>query len=129
MCLELKNAYVWPRIALWDIVCFKRVIKTDNFGTLKYYTPYQKEAVEIGSTYKSKIRKDGSLIDVGLHSYVTQKDAIANSWGNPIVKCIIPRGSIYYKGRFLYEPCYASNKITYVEFIGKDGFLETSNTK
>lgn len=89
-----------------------------------YKTPYQEVRVQIGKTYTSRLRVDHDFnqpgyaeVNIGLHSFANVKDCInrAEMSDTSIIKCIIPKGSKYYEGKFNTEQSYASNKITYVE--------------
>ena len=81
----------------------------------EYYTPYQQFEVKIGETYFSKLDKWYNIVEKGLHSFETLKDA--KDCRDIIAKCIIPKGSEYYKGMFNDNISYASNKLTYLEII------------
>ena len=124
MCLNIKWWSV-KKIALTDIVCYKNVSK-DSQLTNVFKTPHRYALVRIGETYKSELVRDidglfgDHSIEEGLHSFIHLKDAQRRS-AFLIVKCIIPRGSRYYSGRWGYnkkaEKCYASNRLKYVEFV------------
>lgn len=83
-----------------------------------YITPYQNFRVLIGETYKSKLIElnDMGIINVAIHSFANLRDAI-NDGGGVCAKCIIPRGSKYYEGRFCGLKAYASDTLTYVELV------------
>ena len=124
MCLKLK----WwnrKRIATKDIVVYKVVVGSySNPDFLQ--TPYQRNCVSIGKTYSiSKIIKYNQSIYEGFHSFEREKDAreLADEFvASKIVICIIPKGSIYYKGRvWRYKSIdpigYTSDSIKYVKII------------
>lgn len=116
MCLN-RNILSYKKTASTDIVCYKFVI-CDKRGYLQ--TPYQYESVEIGETYDSELKSSYFSVEEGLHSFKTLKDCTnyKSFWRTCIiVKCIIPKGSRYYKGKFMGFKGYASNKIQYVEEV------------
>lgn len=126
MCLTI-NKNQKEQIATEDITCYKviipRVPNTDN----DYITPYMNTPVAIGEQYHSEIRIDcDNMIRVALHSFERLYDAAMEnySWdfmGNSqVVKCVIPKGSTYYKGVFQGSGGYASNCIRYVEKTNRD---------
>lgn len=93
----------------------------------QYETPFQHRVVEIGETYTSDIEIAEKYIETAIHSFRYKKNMMnfkrsRTRYGrvnkNLIgVKCIIPKGSVYYSGKFLDYDAYASNKITYLEII------------
>lgn len=113
MCLENASK---AKIAKKDIVCYKFLRK----GDLGYFTPFFKRTVEIGKEYKSDIHYNGFSVDMGLHSYRRKSgtDTLNTIYKDGVVvKCVIPKGAIYHKGRFSGERCYASNTLKYVEIV------------
>lgn len=99
------------------------IILSDSLSIVipnKYLTSIRKANIEIGNSYESKIEfKDGD-IEKALHSYVN----IANceyhrDRGEIKVKCIIPKGSIYYIGTYGICDSYASNQLKYIEIINE----------
>lgn len=129
MCLYTKQTE--PEIAEEDIICYKFYRKYNE--TL--VSPYQKVAApEIGIITNTELGKsyrpndNGSYIhnflgfkrvDKGFHSFKTLeeiKHVVENNLYLVIFKCIIPRGSSYYKGIFddRYES-YCSNSIKLIE--------------
>lgn len=94
-------------------------------------TRYREMPVEIGKTYNAVLIKTkdefGNIsIEKGLHSYAYKRDAVHNiqyfrfnkSIKNRVIaKCIIPKGSMYYEGKFAGVKSYASNTIKYVELV------------
>jgi hypothetical protein len=94
----------------------------DNSKVLVFLTPYQKVGIKIGETYKSKLVKNDSLIEEGIHSFKSFKSAnyFASFEEKKIVaKCIIPKGSEYYVGNFNGYVSYASDTLKYVEVLTK----------
>ena len=112
MCLRLKRGITPPHIALKNIVCFKRISVTPSG---RWLTPYKDFPVDINRTYHSKLDRVGRDVDMGLHSYKNEASARADYLGDIVVRCIIPFGSIYYKGTFGGEISYASSALKYVE--------------
>ena len=89
-----------------------------------YQTPYQWFKVIIGETYTSKLNKIDSIVEEGLHSFATLKDAKARPNSSIVAKCIIPKGSEYYEGvykvgfRYIENyKSYASDTLTYLEIV------------
>ena len=83
---------------------------------LGYKTYYQEVEVKIGETYSSTLNKCWDTVEQGLHSFGKLEDA--KTFTSFVAKCIIPKGSRYYKGTFGDSYLsYASNKLTYVEII------------
>ena len=99
-----------------DIICYKYIIKLGN-----YITPYRKMPVSIGSTYESRLIKNKSgEINLGLHSVCGIEnlyDICKYNRQYIPVKCVIPKGSWYYQGKFGVYSGYASTKIIYQEII------------
>lgn len=117
MCLKIKRLS-WCHVALHDIVCYKPVkYRRGNFTTREIITPVRGEPVAIGKTYKSKLDRQKITVERGLHSYANMNNAIAYSYGNPVVMCIIPIGSKYYKGTYNDMSSYASSELRYVKFV------------
>lgn len=127
MCLTV-NRYFSKRYAFRDIIVYKCLYKSG----IDYYTYYRNAKVEIPSQVFSKIEKYPSCvtffkidIERALHSFAKEKacrqTAAYRDKNVVIVKCIIPKGSIYYVGEFAHYKSYASDKLNYVEIIS--GFL------
>jgi hypothetical protein len=92
----------------------------DSFKDSTILTPYQNVEIKIGETYKSKLIKNDSLIEDGIHSFKSLKVAkrLASFDENKFVaKCIIPKGSEYYIGNFNDYVSYASDTLKYVEVL------------
>jgi len=90
--------------------------------SFSFETPFRNYPIEIGNTYTSKLVKKGDNIEEGLHSFEFARDAKLTNWAlwydeGTIVKCIIPKGSTYYKGTFDGDSSYASDALTYVEIV------------
>ncbi len=127
MCLFIKeNAK--KRVAKRPITVYKHVFKSMTGDIL---TPYQSFKVEEGKLYTSSLcRKTEPLdmIDIGLHSFRTKRDALADvksamrnvgitAKAYYIVKCIIPKGSSYYVGTTFNVRSYASDAIKYGKLV------------
>lgn len=131
MCLYTKQTE--PEIAEEDIICYKFYRRWNKI----LFSPYQESrAPEIGIVVNTELEKsyrptdNGSYIhnllgfkrvNKGFHSFKTLEEIKhkVNGYRNldlVIFKCIIPRGSLYYKGIFgdRYES-YCSNSIKLIE--------------
>lgn len=84
----------------------------------KYVTPYQHAIIEIGETYYSELVREKNEVNIGLHSFVARISAIEDGNGL-VVKCVIPKGSEYYLGKFNGVDSFASNSLKYLEIISK----------
>lgn len=120
MCLTIKqNAK--ERIAKRDIIVYKWLEEDEILKSLR--TPYRLQPIKIDKTYESDLLLlfNNNIITVGLHSFERKMDAVKDimmtAFGfNPIiVRCIIPKGSKYYKGVFYNKIACASNSIKYVK--------------
>lgn len=122
-----REQAIIPLIAKKDIICYKRLDPRfgykrrkgySQFGHYGYYetvrkegkyvTPYRQYPMELGMhyyqtnqkfTFSCNRGKIGRLdINRGLHSHVSFKIAEENrQFSEVIVKCIIPKGSQYFK--------------------------------
>jgi len=131
MCLKVSGDDVLLT-AKRDLVCYK-FIESDVETPNNYTTPYRYLPIEIGETYDSVLDElnvvglnvDGFyIINLGLHSLTNKADCtkfakhFTNQRNNQcVVKCIIPKGSLYYKGAFEGYNGFVSNRITYVKII------------
>ena len=120
MCLNIKKNQK-PRIAKRDITVYKTVDhdEDDTFRTVWYDA-----IVKIGEEYTSKLilQNDNisEIVTEALHSFSNLEEATADAEDDALVliKCIIPKGSIYYKGRDCFNnQSYASNKLKYAKII------------
>ena len=111
MCLNIHDN-TKAKIAEKDITVYKHIIALGD-GTFE--TSYQHTEIVIGETYSSKIKRDPWGIEKALHSYKNLEDAENNSYGEPVIECIIPKGATYYEGTFINKPAYASNQLKYVK--------------
>lgn len=135
MCLDLHKSSRGILVAETDIVVYK-YLKIRSGGSL--ITPFQYSPVVIGETYESKLNvrlySDLNLdndelpddlivgfVSEGLHSFGEFKNAYKqykyDKCERVVVKCIIPKGSQYYIGKFDEHLSYASEKLTYVKKI------------
>lgn len=114
MCLEIKHN-AKKMTARKDIVVYKILLKWRD-GTLR--TPFRNCVINIGEQKESYLLKEENEITIGLHSFksynlISDKDG---HWGR-VAKCIIPKGSKYYVGKFDGRISYASDKIKYIKIV------------
>lgn len=125
MCLTI-NRKSHKQTAKRDIVVYKIVEQVVFSKRLR--TPYQFTPIKIGEKYDSIIRlyNDGIeyIVTKALHSLKTRKEAIEAAkditgcnYDQHIVRCVIPKGSEYYVGKFYDWNGYASSSIIYKEII------------
>ena len=121
MCLiAISNT---PYIAEQDIICYKIYILIDD----KYVSPYQKcDMPSINELVTTELQRSGDFyIEKGFHSFACLEDAeVEAEWfGNVhghevcIAKCIIPKGSKYYWGKFRDDYSYCSESIKIEKII------------
>lgn len=127
MCLILENDSV-KTITHTDIVVYKvvtrrrtRSMKSDMFYRSPFYLfDYEKDVIYCGKLRISvNILSGDRTVEDGFHSYEHLEDAKRNTgpW-SIVVKCIIPAGSEFCKGRGIdLTPQYASNKIMIKEEV------------
>lgn len=118
MCLIIKKNEQ-PQMAKEDIVVYKHIIRDDEFPDV-YKTSFQYAPVKIGETYSSKLEKDDAGdVSIGLHAYAYLHDADseADGYHETLVQCTIPKGSMFYIGRFGGMLAYASDTLRYDEVI------------
>lgn len=126
MCLRKFKKL--PRIATKDIEVYK-IVYTPNKFPNELWTIFRNYQVEIGKTYKGQgLRIKGLIkslftktIKAGyIHSFSEYSKAImvithsffSKNKANMIVKCIIPKGTLYFIGE---DREIASRKLKYVE--------------
>lgn len=117
MCLITRNSI--PIIAKKDIICYKIYNKTEEGYLSSPYLGYiasmqnftELEPNPIGSDHKYIINK-------GFHSFKHLKNAKLDVQFYPflytdniIYKCIIPKGSKYYRGLFAGRVSYCSESL------------------
>src|ERR1043165_578867 len=120
MCLSLRyinNDYDRKvYIADKDIVVFKNLsYSVDSEGTYRFtspfrcahYTPGQTKKVRFFSAYKdpscypafkSRIPRGTITVHAGLHAYTTLRSATDSTIYGIIIRCIIPKGTLYIMG-------------------------------
>lgn len=124
MCLLIKRNSI--RYATEDIVCYKAV-KNAKETVDVYESPFMNFKYQIGKTYSSPLNHLALIenpdannrdllyswertkylnciysdkIEEGLHTFVDPLDCYLSFPQYTILKCIIPKGSWYYKGVF-----------------------------
>jgi hypothetical protein len=125
---KLGYVYSWAidenvkSIEVDGVEIIKKGYVLDNAKVLTFLTPYQDVEIKIGETYKSELIKYDSLIEEGIHSFenfevanyftISVKDRI-------VAKCIIPKGSEYYIGKYSNNGyvSYASDTLKYIEVL------------
>lgn len=125
MCLENISEL---KIAKSDLIRYKVVIPCNDY----FKTPYARMDIRLNTLYKSRLivslEYNKNIVNEGIHTFKTLKEAKAelNTWSYPvdtILKCIIPKGSKYYDGKFRLNykgdtvSSTASDKIIYKEVI------------
>lgn len=127
MCLILEKDSI-ETITYTDIVVYKvvervrtRVGQSDVFYRSPFYRfDYEKDVVYCGKLRKLVSPYSGDLtVEDGFHSYERLEDAERNTGPlGIVVKCIIPAGSEFYKGKGIdLTSQYASNKIMIKEEV------------
>ena len=81
-------------------------------------TPYRDFIIKIGDKIESDLVCEDGYVNVGLHSFGSYISARRDGLGL-IVKCVIPKGSKYYKGFYGLEVSYASDKLNYLDIISR----------
>lgn len=120
MCLVADH--IIPYIAEQDIICYKLYILIND----KYVSPYLKcDMPSINELITTKLQKPGKFhIKEGFHSFAYLEDAEfevewlrnTHNYNNIcIAKCIIPKGSKYYTGKFDEDYSYCSDSIKLIE--------------
>ena len=109
MCFIKKRRFSLPKIAREDIFCYKIVLRFNvSFVSLIQGFPYVR-----GETYKTRFIPHEKFfkmyISRGFHSYINMPPEIYLKYR--IVKCIIPKGTRYYKDDIHGE--YVSEKIVF----------------
>ena len=105
MCLAITDKIKDRKVATKDIICYIVANKSDNM-LITYFNDTKitiKMKSAITFEYKQISEKLSSLsVQKGLHSFTTKKGAInfVNQEHALILKCIIPKGAVYYKGDF-----------------------------
>lgn len=126
MCLN-TGFFSRKHTAKTDIVVYKYLIQPYSGSTEYFLTPYQFSVVHLGNTYESRLRRDILFqVDYGLHSFVNYDECLdeAGSFWNfraseclAIVKCVIPKGSRFYIGKYGSTDSIASDKLIYEKIM------------
>lgn len=128
MCLYTKQTK--PKIAEEDIICYKFYIRYIGGLTVSPYIGII--APKIGAITNTELgkpyRPDNNhtyygfkRVYEGFHSFKILEDvkSVVNKWKSKfnlvIFKCIIPKGSLYYLGKFNKYESYCSDKINLIE--------------
>lgn len=125
MCLITEQKQ--SEIAKEDVVCYKIIQLNPNNGKYESYF-YSKKKWKLNQLYSTTLNKSGEYVLEGFHSYAHYQDALEKlekemPLGCILVKCVIPKDSIVYKGKHNDTEGYTSNKITMTEIILKKGEL------
>lgn len=116
MCLITRNSI--PIIAKKDIICYKIYLKKEGYLSSPYFghIPSVQNFTELESNPTSFDCK--YFIYKGFHSFKHLKDAKRDTQfypflytNNIIYKCIIPKGSKYYRGLFAGSVSYCSESL------------------
>lgn len=121
MCM--KNWLPIPRYAFRDVVCYK-VLNKFGYENPSYRSPFHHTYYAVGTPmppvsieWSFDAEVDGFFTyEEGYHSFVKLKDALVDlSYNQCVAKCIIPKGSWYFKGTWQRgQANYVSNNITFV---------------
>lgn len=117
MCLTIDFNQK-PEVASEDIVVYKHLIRRRRGSG--FLTSFRLSEIEIGLSYYAELNKIYDKVYEGLHSYASCEIAKQRAiyWNEVLVKCIIPKGSTYYKGTFeSLGDAYASDTLIYNEVI------------
>ena len=127
MCLQLK--YLESKIADEDIICYKLVVRTKIKGVYKSSFPgfeyiiRQLYTNNIKIEFSHKLIKDrvlfGYSVEEGMfHSFINPyPGTLSSPLYSALLKCIIPKGTYYYEGKFNDFLSYASSQIKILEEI------------
>jgi len=134
MCMVTK-ADIPVKVAKKDIVCYKEMKWISNDFEAQYLTSYfQGVEYKVNKVYKNRCNLKGKkrdynirgkmidFVDVnrGFHSYVRKPPNPIHYKTYVVVKCIIPKGSLYREGWDNYpykSDSYISNAIKIVEVL------------
>lgn len=120
MCLYLRGEKQ-PIVAESDIVVYKAV--KIHKASMNMYSEFHGYRYRLGGEYRTYLRgiplkweKCGvevQVIDYGFHSYVYKEDAEEECTSHMyVIRCVIPRGSNYWKGVDCNgKECYCSDNI------------------
>lgn len=129
MCLITKQKL--SNIAKEDVICYK--IITTNIESGNYVSYYYSEMKwELNKVYCSSLGRCRDYVREGFHSYAHYQDALKileqdMPLGCILVKCIIPKGANYYKGKQQDSDGYASSQIKMTEILKCKGEIITND--
>ena len=113
MCLYVN--YKTPSIAEVDITCYKIYMFYNN---QEYISPYQKAKMPPIDTLAATELDENNPVNKGFHSFMSVSDAkndafmLSVMYGATVFRCIIPKGTKYYKGLYgMRIPSYCSESI------------------
>jgi hypothetical protein len=113
MCLKTEQRK--PQIATEDIICYK-IINKDM--TSLFHSEFK---WELGKLYKTKMEWDFNTIGQAFHSFASleglKKAYYVTTQPCIMVKCTIPKTSLFYSGEHDYIEGYASNRLIINEVI------------
>ncbi len=96
MCLQTK--WKKPKVAKRDIIVWKKFYNHDIYEH-DLRSVCWSMLWTIGILYKTVMTTFGNEVNQGFHSFISKKELMLDSLHyNVIAKCIIPKGSLYYKG-------------------------------
>ena len=126
MCLYSKQ--ILPRRATKDIICYKVLCCTGSCFRTPYYDmrmdinkEYEAKGPKIAKAFiKNNYQKYFAIVEKGYIHCFTQENAARDMWfydvrKRVIMKCIIPKGTLYYKSKNGLEIC--ARKIKTLERI------------
>lgn len=126
MCLNANSNI--PKIAEENIICYKIYIFRNGF-----VSPYLRSPIpKLKEKITTELQNDGSyLIEKGFHSFINLSDAEGDAKffsryyeiKAVISKCIIPKGSKYYKGKFGTIPSYCSESIIVDTIVSEHKYI------
>lgn len=145
MCAIIRKEDIQPLSANVDIDCYKIMITTNKGKSFK--SLYQKSPIEFnkllkaneGDIFPSQLRNDVYFVDKGyFHSFCSKIECnerakhikkhidehytveAKKTFGEIYtVKCIIPKDTVYHKGKFNFNYVYVSKNIIYTNEITK----------
>lgn len=111
MCFFIHHRHRKPKIAKRDITCYKLGIKIDETS---FKSEIKEHLYNLGEKQTElELSPIHDMILVGYHSYSNKREIKFNF--QDLVKCIIPKGSIYYYNPYIKE--YVSSNIIVQEFM------------
>ena len=124
MCLNIVDYdFLKSRKARKPIVCYKLIrLKTDNDGVRRLRSWFYGFHYELGKTYTEncfmrEVDDSWHEVNVGFHSFANENDARREAsifdWGSDdvLVRCEIPAGSRYFKGKYILSDAYCSESL------------------